>query len=107
MIRKNEELSKLNDEEFGKLFTDFDKEIKEVVSEKILNQFLSYYIKCGFEKNTLSEDNLDFRIKTGMDDLIGYINKNNCNKEIIKKILENDYKLKVVNEDPLEIKVIK
>ena len=106
MIRTREELMKLNDEEFAELFKDFDKEIKRFVTKEILNQFLAYYIHCGYKMNTLSDDSLDVRINTGIEEMESYLYSKYCNKNIIKKILENDYKLKITNEDPLEIKEI-
>lgn len=102
MFRDVEELRKINDEKFNKISKHFYKKIEKYVGNNIVNQYIAYFIGNGYKMSSLWSTNLDSMIEHALNELSEYAN-NEYNIKKIKDILEKEYGLKVVNDNPTEI----
>ena len=102
MIRKNEELRDITDDEFNSIVAPFDNKIYEHISKNILDEFIAYFISTGYEMNALWDGKLDLTIG-GAIEMLAQMDNSKCDVNKIKSILEEKYKLKITSDIPLEI----
>lgn len=92
----------ISDEEFDNIVIPFENTINLYIKEKILNEFVAYFIAEGYNFSSIWNENVDNIINTACEYLTNFNNKD-CNKKIIKEILIKKYKLKIIDENKLEI----
>ena len=100
MIRK--EKGDISDLEYEKTVQKCDIDLINYIKNEFLNEFLAFYIATLYVKNALWDDALDLHIGSALD-YLSTISLNDCNKNKIKNILKDKYKLKILKESPLEI----
>ena len=92
MIRKIDE--KITEEEFESIILDFDNKIDNYIKEKIITDYLAFYIATAYKENALWEGYINQLIGTALENLVNYINIiPDFNK--IKEILKTKYKLEL------------
>lgn len=106
MIRQNKDLSKMSDDEFENIVIPFENKISDYVYENIVDNYVAYYIATAYNMNALWDGKIELTIESAIDKLGNYLS-DNYNIKKIKSILEKEYKLKVVSDDPTDIKEIK
>ncbi len=103
MVR--DDLSEIKDQEYNKIITPVYNDIYKYIRMNILSEYIGYYITRCYNGNALWRQSLDLIINSALNDL-AQLEVEHCNKTEIKKILETEYKLKITNENPLQIKEI-
>lgn len=93
---------KIFDDNFIKDVDFFESKIKEYIKEKILLDYIAYYIYNCYKMNLVTNENLNALLEASIDSL-SQINVIDCNIEKIKNILINNYKLNVINDEPIKI----
>lgn len=106
MIRKNEDLAKMSDDEFDSIVKPFDDKLTEYVENNILHQYVAYYIATAYKMDALWDNKFNLTVYSALDQLAQFTDKN-CDMDKIKFILKNEYKLKVVSDDPTNIEEIR
>lgn len=101
MIR--DDINQVTEEELNQLIKQFDNSFKKYFKDnQLLEKYVSYYISERIKSNSLFKQKLDDVILTALNELSQF-NIDDCNYKIIKEILEKKYKLKIINNNPLEI----
>ena len=105
MIRKSEELNRINDYDFNKIVVPFDNEITNYL-KNIINDYVAYYIATGFNMNALWDSKFNLICNDAIETL-SQIDSNSYDIDKVKMILENKYNLKVIQDKPTIIKKLK
>ncbi len=101
MIR--DDINQVTNEEFDKLVETFDNAFtKHFKDNNILEEYVSYYIAERIKHNFLFREQMDDIVFSALNDLSQFYVAD-CDYDKIKQLLENKYKLKITNENPLEI----
>lgn len=101
MIR--DDISQVTNEEFDKLVETFDNTFaKHFKDNNILEEYVSYYIAERIKHNFLFREQMDDIVFSALNDLSQFYVAD-CDYDKIKQLLETKYKLKITNENPLEI----
>ena len=101
MIR--DDINQVTNEEFDKLVETFDNAFtKHVKDNNILEEYVSYYIAERIKHNFLFREQMDDIVFSALNDLSQFYVAD-CDYDKIKQLLETKYKLKITNENPLEI----
>ena len=101
MIR--DDMNQVTNEEFDKLVETFDKAFtKHFKDNNILEEYVSYYIAERIKHNFLFREQMDDVVFSALNDLSQFYVAD-CDYDKIKQLLETKYKLKITNENPLEI----
>lgn len=100
MIRINED--DITEEEFEKIIFPFEENIYSYIREKVINDFVAFYVAEGYKCSALWNENFDYIINSACEHLTNLSSKD-CNKAIIKELLEREHRLKILNEMKLEI----
>ena len=106
MIRKNEDLVKMSDNEFDNIVKPLNKKIDEYIKDNILYQYVTYYISTAYKMDALWDSKFNLNVYEAIDKLAQLTDKD-CDMDKIKLILENESKLKVVSDEPTNIEEIK
>ena len=102
MIRKSKDLNKLTDDEFESIIKPFDEKIYNYITNEIINEFVAYYISTAFDMDALWDG--DFRLTAvAAVETLAQLDIDSCDLEKIKSILEDNYKLKVIQDKPTMI----
>lgn len=102
MIRDEKELRTITDDEFNDIIRPFDKKVDEHITNNVINQFVAYYIATGYNCDAIYNGKFIHTVEQATNELAQYTS-DNCDIEKIKDILINQYGLKVVNDNPIEI----
>lgn len=106
MIRKD--YDELTDVEFADIMEVATKRIKEYIDNGFLEEFIAKTISIKYEENALwNENSLKSIIQFGKEDLEEFLNFKVVDEKKVKKILEEKYKLKIINDLNIEIEEIK
>ncbi len=105
IIMRND-FCELSDEEFLNIIKFHGEQIKYYL-EKEIYDFIAFYIVKGIECNAIFDNDLERIINTAMESFDSFQFRDNIDKEIIKKLLKNQYNLKVIKDYPLNIQQIK
>lgn len=101
MIR--DDINQVTNEEFDKLVEAFDNAFtKHFKDNNILEEYVSYYIAERIKHNFLFREQMDDIVFSALNDLSQFYVAD-CDYDKIKQLLETKYKLKITNENPLEI----
>ena len=101
MIRAD--INQVTNEEFDKLVETFDNAFtKHFKDNNILEEYVSYYIAERIKHNFLFREQMDDILFSALNDLSQFYVAD-CDYDKIKQLLETKYKLKITNENPLEI----
>lgn len=101
MIR--DDINQVTNEEFDKLVETFDNAFtKHFKDNNILEEYVSYYIAERIKHNFLFGEQMDDIVFSALNDLSQFYVAD-CDYDKIKQLLETKYKLKITNENPLEI----
>lgn len=101
MIRKD--INLYNDEEFEKIRRPFKDAIDDYFEQKILYDFVSFYLATGFEMNALWENKLNIHVYSAIATLAGMYIQNFDYKKL-KNILKTKYNLIITSDSPMQIK---
>lgn len=97
----NIDYEELNDEEFHKIFEEFDKKMDEFLEkEDFYNRYIAYFIAEEYKEKLLPKISLDTMIISALNS----IEVVRTSKDKIKEHLKNKYKLEVIDEDNLTFK---
>ena len=100
MIRKD--MRNSSDEEFKKIIDPCIKIITNYAKENILDEFIAFDIATYYKMNALWDEPFDNQIYSALQDL-SEMKSSDCNKDNVKRLLKEKYKLEVISENPLEI----
>lgn len=101
MIR--DDINQVTNEEFDKLVETFDNAFtKHFKDNNILEEYVSYYIAERIKHNFLFREQMDDIVFSALNDLSQFYVAD-CDFNKITQLLETKYKLKITNENPLEI----
>ena len=101
MIR--DDINQVTNEEFDKLVETFDNAFtKHFKDNNILEEYVSYYIAERIKHNFLFREQMDDIVFSALNDLSQFY-VTDCDYDKIKQLLATKYKLKITNENPLEI----
>ena len=101
MFMNNIDYEELNDEEFHKIFEEFDKKMDEFLEkEDFYNRYIAYFIAEEYKEKLLPKISLDTMIISALNS----IEVVRTSKDKIKEHLKNKYKLELIDEDNLTFK---
>ena len=104
MLLSKEEEENLSDEDFDKLMDGFEEDLDRYIKD-MLENYLAYYIVTGYKMSAISENKLEVLSRTAITLLNGSREKlYDLNQ--VKKILEEKYKLKIIDESRTTIEEI-
>ena len=106
MIRRSKDLKKLTNEEFNSIIGPFDDKVTNYITNEIVNEFVAYYISTAFEMDALWDGSFKLSCYAAVETL-AQLDNDSCDIDIIKSILLNKYKLKVIQDKPTIIEEIK
>ena len=96
----------ITEEEFETILSPFVDKCHEFIEKRLIPVYAAYYIAEAYNTSSLEEDTYDIFINSALCSF----NIEPSNFEIIKsdttKLLENEYKLKVISENPLDFERI-
>lgn len=102
MVRKVEDLRKMSNKEYKKLTDTFFEKLTEYIKNDISNQYIAKYLYLAYQNDYLWEEDLKRIISSSIEGIELTVEETyDINK--VKKILEEEYKLKIINEKPLKI----
>lgn len=81
------------------------KKINRYIKDNIVNEFVAMDIATFYQMDVLWAQPLDIIIRGALDDLAQVTNKF-CDKTEIKRILEEKYNLRMIRENPIDIRKI-
>lgn len=105
MIRSSKDLNKLTDDEFDSIVSPFDDKIANYITNEIVNEFVAYYISTAFEIDAIWDESFKLSCYAAVETL-AQLGDDSCDLDKIKSILENKYKLKVLQDKPTIIEKI-
>ena len=105
MLRKSEELNRINDYDFNRIVESFDNEITNYLNNRI-NDYVAYYIATGFNMDALWDSNFNLICNDAIETL-SQIDSNSYDIDKVKMIIEDKYNLKVMQDKPIVIEEIK
>lgn len=98
--------SDITEEEFETILSPFFDKCHEFIEKRLIPVYAAYYISEAYNTSSLEEDTYDIFINSALCSF----NIEPSNFETIKsdttKLLENEYKLKVISENPLDFERI-
>lgn len=80
--------------------------ISKYIKDNVANDFVAADIAIAYQTDALYAEPFDVVIGGALDDLAQTTNSF-CNKDEIKKILEEKHHLKIINDNPIELEEIK
>lgn len=98
-------INEISDNELKKILEPIEKNNNNFINKDVLPRYIANYIYSIHTSNILSNYMLDDIIELSIEDLAN-IDKNKIEKNRIKNILEKDYHIKIISENPLKIKKI-
>lgn len=104
MIRTD--MDDVSDDEFFDVIRPCEEMVTNYVKDSFLNQYIAFHIAIYYRGNAIWKQSFSNQVSTAIEDLSQFTN-GDCNYDLIKKILEETYELKVTSESPLEIEDIK
>lgn len=96
MILPKEKVINLSDDEYEELTRDFNNEIDKYI-KNMAQEYAAFYVAMGYKMSAISENKLSVITYSAISSLDGTTNRL-CDLEEVKKILENKYRLKVVDD---------
>lgn len=103
MIRTD--MDDVSDEEFFNVIRPCEELVANYVKDNFLNQYIAFHIAIYYRGNAMWKQSFSNQVSTAIEDLSQFTN-DDCNYDLIKKILEENYELKIINESPLIIEDI-
>ena len=94
-------------EEHATIVEPFFEVCTEHLEKKIAPSFVCFFIVTGYRRNALWQAPLDIFIASALDMLNFECKDYATLKEKVIKILYNRYKLRVINEDPLDFEEVR
>ena len=91
----------LNDEQFLRTIEFHSKMVKDYL-EKMLYDFISFYIAKGFETKAIFDNNFKRIVDTSLEAFNSYQFRNNINYKKIKMILKKKYNIAIIKNYPIE-----
>lgn len=101
MIRSDLE-EDVSDEVFEQNLELCMEKIFKYVKDNVVNEFVAADISICYQSDALYAEPFDIVINSALDDL-AQITNDFCDKDKIKKILESEYNLKIIKDNPIEI----
>jgi hypothetical protein len=98
-------MNDISDDEYENVVNPCHQIIINYIKTTFLNDFIAYNLATCYSMDAMWSENFDLLIYSALEELT-QLNLKDCNKYKIKKILEEKYKLKVINESPIDIKEI-
>ena len=96
----------ITEEEFVTILSPFVDKCHEYIEKKLIPVYVAYYIAEAYNTSSLEEDTYDIFINSALCSF----NIEPVNYETIKsdttKLLEDEYHLRVISEDPLDFERI-
>ena len=100
-------INNLTDNELKDILEPVEENNTKFINSETLPRYIANYIYNIHRSNLLSNYKLDEVIELSLEDFSN-INKDNIEKNKIIEILEEDYQIKIISENPLKIeKIIK
>ena len=101
MIRND--LKNLKDEEVEKIVVPTRKFIIEYLKDFLLDDIIAMDIANRINNNALWVDDFKSIISSTIEDIFYQLDVSDCDFDNIKSILESEYKIKIIKENPLKI----
>lgn len=103
MIRYD--MNDISDEEYENVVNKCHQIIVDHIKTTFLNDFIAYNLATCYSMDAMWSEDFDLLIYSAIEEL-SHLELKDCNKNKIKHLLEEKYKLKVINESPIEIEEI-
>ena len=103
MIRTD--LEDISEEDFENVILPCSEEMHNYIKDNFLNESVAHHIAVYFKGNAMWKQNLNQQLNTAVEDLAQFTVKD-LDIDKIKKILEEEYKLRIINDSPLDIEEI-
>lgn len=100
MVRHD--MDTISDDEFDKTIAESNKAIVKYIKDEFLNEYIAYNLAICYKMDSMWSEKFDLLISSAIEDFY-QITVVDCDKNKIKKLLEEKYKLKVIKEEPTEI----
>lgn len=103
MIRTD--MDDISDEEFFSVVGPCEEMVTNYVKDNFFNQYIAFHIAIYFRGNAMWQQSFSNQVNTAINDLAQFT-YDDCDFELVKKILEETYELKITSESPLKIEDI-
>ena len=104
MVR--DDINEVDNEEFDKLIVSFDSAFDKFFKDnQLIEKYVAFYIAERLKHNFFFLFTLDDIVFASLNDLAQF-NEDDCNYDIMKRILKEQYSFEIVSDDPLNIACI-
>ena len=104
MVRNDTE--DISNEDYQNIIIPLENLIHNYIKNNIINEFVAYDFYIRYKNNVIWNEPVNNIINSLVDDIIELTKSEDVNIDIVKEILLNKYKIKIVSEIPLYIKEI-
>lgn len=98
-------MDEISDEEYFNIVLPCQEKIKKHIKNRFLNEYVAFHIAIYYRNNAMWEQSFSNQVYSALDELSKF-KITDCDYNLIKKILEETYEIRVLNESPLEIEDI-
>lgn len=95
----------ISEEEFLNIIKFHSEQVKDYLEKELYN-FIAFYIAKGVEYNAIFDNDFDRIINTAIESFDSFQFRNSINKNRIKKLLKNEFSIKIISENPIMIEKI-
>lgn len=95
----------ISDEDFENIVLPCNRKIVDYIKATFLNDFVAYDLAISYNMNAMWDEPFEILINSAIEDL-AQVTSSMCDKDKVKNILKEKYKLHVISESPLEIEEI-
>lgn len=94
----------VSNEEFDSIVDPFTDLCSNYLIQELIPKYIAFHIAEGYRTSAIWSNSYDIIFNTAMD-MFNIIPKNvRSIKDDVAKLLEKEYKLKIISEDPLDLK---
>lgn len=95
-----EDFNLISDEEFLNIIKFHSEQVKDYLEKELYN-FIAFYIAKGIKYNAIFDNDFDRIINTAVESFDSFQFRNSINKNRVKKLLKNDFSIKIISENPI------
>ena len=100
-----EDFNLISEEVFLNIIKFHSEQVKDYLEKELYN-FIAFYIAKGIEYNAIFDNDFDRIINTALETFDSFQFRNSINKNRVKKLLKNDFSIKIVSENPIIVEKI-
>ena len=100
-----EDFNKISEEEFLDIIKYHQKYVREFIEDELYD-YIAFYIAKGIECEAIFDNDLERIINTAIESFDSFQFRNSIDWKRVKKILREDYSIKIVKDNPMKIEII-